>query len=471
MLRRSAEVLRGLVPLQLSWLLAFASFALLLVIDAPSANALPAFARQTGQPCGACHTAIPELRPFGRLFKLGGYQLSDGEMMTPQLALWMMPQFTHTRANQDTPPVPGKTGTNNNAAITEFHPFVAGKIAEDLGGFIQWTVNGFDGHINFDDTDIRYVKNIQLFGADAIIGVTANNAPTLEDVWNTTNNWSWPQFNGNDNGLANVTLPSTFIDTVDQQVGGAGMYLWWNNVFYMEAAGYGGFDRKTLNILGQEPGTSPPQYPNPMPYWRIAFEPKQGDNYFMFGAFGMYGDAAPGGVTGSILDHYLDIGVDSQYQYDGDEYQFTLKTSNVYEKQTLDSSFANGIATNRDNWLNLFKINATSIWDHTYSLSAGYFNVSGSTDANLWGFGTSAANTNFSTVGSPNTDGLIFDASYFPFSKKQAPGPDKQFNMRIGVQYTKYLHLYGGTNTVNATGGTRNASGNDTLWLYALTAF
>ena len=67
-------------------MLALASLFVLAVVDAPDANALPAFARQTGQPCGACHTAIPELRPFGRLFKLGGYQQSDGEKVTPQLA-------------------------------------------------------------------------------------------------------------------------------------------------------------------------------------------------------------------------------------------------------------------------------------------------------------------------------------------------------------------------------------------------
>jgi len=34
------------------------------------ANALPLYAQQTGQPCATCHTAFPELTPFGRRFKL-----------------------------------------------------------------------------------------------------------------------------------------------------------------------------------------------------------------------------------------------------------------------------------------------------------------------------------------------------------------------------------------------------------------
>jgi hypothetical protein len=46
------------------------------------AAALPAFARQTGQPCGKCHTDFPSLTPFGRRFKLGGYTLGGGEFRT-----------------------------------------------------------------------------------------------------------------------------------------------------------------------------------------------------------------------------------------------------------------------------------------------------------------------------------------------------------------------------------------------------
>ena len=43
-----------------------------------SAQALPSFARQTGQPCGTCHTSFPGLTPFGRRFKLLGYTTGGG---------------------------------------------------------------------------------------------------------------------------------------------------------------------------------------------------------------------------------------------------------------------------------------------------------------------------------------------------------------------------------------------------------
>ena len=46
---------------------------------APPANALPSYARQTGQPCGTCHTDFAGLTPYGRLFKIGGYTAGGGE--------------------------------------------------------------------------------------------------------------------------------------------------------------------------------------------------------------------------------------------------------------------------------------------------------------------------------------------------------------------------------------------------------
>jgi hypothetical protein len=43
-----------------------------LVASVSPADALPAYARQTGQPCSVCHTNFPELTLFGRRFKIGG---------------------------------------------------------------------------------------------------------------------------------------------------------------------------------------------------------------------------------------------------------------------------------------------------------------------------------------------------------------------------------------------------------------
>src|SRR6516164_948136 len=68
------------------WLVGLVEIAVLLAtfligLVAP-AEALPSFARQTGQPCGTCHTDFPFLTPFGRRFKLLGYTVGGGMFRT-----------------------------------------------------------------------------------------------------------------------------------------------------------------------------------------------------------------------------------------------------------------------------------------------------------------------------------------------------------------------------------------------------
>ncbi|WP_223827279.1 hypothetical protein [Undibacterium oligocarboniphilum] len=59
-------------------LIVFAALLLTAVLS-QLANALPAFARQTGQNCVACHAGgqFPELTTYGRLFKLTGYTIGS----------------------------------------------------------------------------------------------------------------------------------------------------------------------------------------------------------------------------------------------------------------------------------------------------------------------------------------------------------------------------------------------------------
>src|ERR1022692_1387981 len=63
-------------------LLGVAIIGIAAIISIDPAESLPSFARQTGQPCGRCHTDFPGLTPFGRQFKLGGYTLGGGDYRT-----------------------------------------------------------------------------------------------------------------------------------------------------------------------------------------------------------------------------------------------------------------------------------------------------------------------------------------------------------------------------------------------------
>src|SRR5271157_1361083 len=73
----------------------------LLAFSCGPAEALPSYARQTGQPCAACHTIIPELTPFGRRFKIGGYTLQGGDWQGPPLAAMYIAGFTHMQSPYD----------------------------------------------------------------------------------------------------------------------------------------------------------------------------------------------------------------------------------------------------------------------------------------------------------------------------------------------------------------------------------
>ena len=58
-------------------------------LTATQAAAVPAFAVQTGQPCNACHVGGfgPQLTPFGREFKLGGYTARTNSFNAPVSAM------------------------------------------------------------------------------------------------------------------------------------------------------------------------------------------------------------------------------------------------------------------------------------------------------------------------------------------------------------------------------------------------
>jgi len=443
----------------------FATLSLASLVTVQPASAVPSFARQTGQPCAACHTAFPELTPFGRRFKLSGYTMQGGDAKFPPVAVMIMPSFTHTQAAQDSPPDPGLR-TNDNFVTQQVTGLVAGRIYGNLGSFIQVSGNPVTGQTWFDASDIRYVDSFKLFGADTFWGVTVNNTPTVQDVWNTTDAWSFPEI-GSTIAPA-FAPPGTHIDALAQSVAGAGAYVFWNDMLYAELTAYGGYSKYTLEAFGMQPGPSPDVQVGVQPYWRLAAEPHWGDHYLMIGTFGMYGRTVPGGVFGFGTDDYTDVGFDSQYQYDGDKYSVTVKLSDIIEYQKFNSTFAQGGSTNLDDRLNSFKANASFVWDHTYSLSAGYFNVSGTGDP-IW---DTAAYGGPGAVSSPNGAGLIFDAAYLPFSHG-SPGPYSTYNARIGIQYVQYMKLYGGNSNFDGTalGGTHNASGNNTLFLYAWMAF
>jgi hypothetical protein len=429
------------------------------LVKPPAASAVPSFARQTGQPCATCHTAFPELTPFGRRFKLNGYTLGGGLTFeeAPPLAAMLVPTFTHTARNQDTPPL-GDAHTNNNTILQAASVFYGGQIYGNVGALAQVTYDRAANHTFLDNTDIRYADTARFLGLDLIYGISVNNNPTVQDIWNTTPAWGFPY-------IASTIAPqfppptTTIEGTLGSKVVGTGVYTFWNDMLYLDASAYQNLSKQSLEALG-EPGINNVSIDGAAPYWRAALEYNAGEHSIEVGTFGLLANLLPGRMPGFGSDRVLDIGFDAQYQYIGDPHIITAKITHINEQQHLNSSFLQGLSTNNYNTLETFKASLSYIYDHTISLTAAYFSVYGSADSLLYG-------TNSLTI-NPNGQGLIFDAAYLPFSKG---GPElwPWANARIGVSYTHYLRLFGGVN--NFDGAFHNASQNNTLFAYCWVAF
>ena len=417
-----------------------------------TAEAVPSFARQTGQPCASCHTAFPELTPFGRSFKLNGYTLEGGDSKLPAISAMVQTAFTNYAKSLDASPGNG-FGTNNNFdPAQQASLFYAGRINDNLGAFVQMTyANSFDGRtISLDNTDLRYSNSTKIGDSDLVFGVTINNVPSVQDVWNTTPVWRYPF-------IASAGLAGPSFGTMLESFGpsaqiGAGAYVYARDLVYAEVSAYGSTSTTAQNALGLSPSGS--AISGLAPYWRLAVEPKWGDHSLMIGTFGMMANMIPDltAADRSITDKYVDIGVDAQYQWIGDIHAVTFRTSYIFENQTLDATNQLGGSDNLKNSLQSFRTSLSYIYDHKISLTGGYFDLAGSSDATLY----SSINSD-----KPDSAGFVADIAYLPFSRG-GPNAWPWLNARIGLSYTTYTKL---------DGHTENVGDNNTVMLYAWTAF
>ena len=222
--------------LKLRWVILRAGFALLAIGLAQQAQAVPSFARQTGLSCNVCHSTPPELTSFGRLFKLNGYTLTGIKQIQAgesgkNLSIDQLPPLSAMIQIADTQTSKAQPGTQNGNVQfpQQLSLFYAGAISQNMGAFAQLTYTQTDDHFTMDNADIRYADHTQLWGSDTIYGVTINNAPTVEDVWNTTSAWGFPWMSS---GVAPTPAASTLLGgglTGSGSVAGAGVYTFWDN--------------------------------------------------------------------------------------------------------------------------------------------------------------------------------------------------------------------------------------------------
>ncbi|HVA14666.1 MAG TPA: hypothetical protein VNF99_15575 [Stellaceae bacterium] len=434
--------------------------ALALLGGLPAAQALPSYARQTGQQCAACHNGFPELTPYGRLFKLNGYTFLGGDSDWPALAAMGQAGFTNTNKSQ-----PGGAGPhispNDNVAFQAGSIFYGGAIAPSLGlgTFAQATYDNIHRRFTWDNTDIRWAKSTTL-GGETVFGLSLNNNPSVTDLWNSTPAWRYP-FITSGVGPAGPVPTATMIEgAFAQQVVGLNAYAFWNRLVYAEVGGYHTLPKAGDAAVGINP-TGTTSINGIAPYWRFALQPQWGPSSFEIGTFGMAASLNPGRVTGSGTDHTTDIGFDTQYQFLSDVHSVSLQASYITENQNYTASQALGGTSNGRDFLRSFNVKSSYYYEQTYGGTLGYFSTRGSIDPLLYG-------TNSPTYNTPNTAGWIGELDYMPFNHG-GPGFWPWLNMKVGVQYIYYQRFEGGS--TNFDGAGRNASDNNTLFLFDWIAF
>jgi hypothetical protein len=426
------------------------------------AEAVPSFARQTGMSCTVCHTAFPELTPFGRHFKLTGYVISKSEKsyeFPPPLAGMLQLSFTHTNKNQPRGSVDENwathvTSSDNNIfnLPQQASLFYGGKIYDHIGSLVQGTFDGASNTCFLDNSDLRYANNTTLAGKTLIYGLTINNNPTVQDVWNTTPAWGFPYASSS---VAPTPSAGTVVDgALGQQVGGIGAYGYWNNLIYGGVAVY----RTAKNGITEPLGagtTTDTVVGGAVPYWRLALQHLWGNHSLELGTYGLYAKISPEGRTSGPTDKFTDIAFDAQYQYIGKKHILTVETTWIHEDQNWDASFLLGNTARESSFLNTFKANVNYYYNSLFGRLGGtvaFFSTIGRSDALLY----APDPVDGSRTGSPNSSGFILELDYLQLEIS------KFLSLKSSLQYTLYTKFNGSHSNYDGFG--RDASDNNTLY-------
>ena len=429
------------------------SWFVLALLAAPGAQAVPSYARQMNMDCSGCHTRFPQLNAFGRQFKLTGYTLSaqqqietkdqngeTGLSLPSYAALGLMFQTSYTSTSKSVP----DTQNSSVQFPQQLSLFFAGRLAPKLGTFLQMTYNGAEDKFSIDNAEFRYADTTSIGGKVLNYGMTLNNNPSVEDLWNNTPAWRFPY---SSSGVAPTPGASALVEgSLAQNVAGLGAYgmldgTWYGAVTLYRSAPLG---TSAPNIGSQNTIDSV------APYWRLAWQHGWGNNYLEVGTYGLWAKLYPEGISG-LKDEYTDVAGDFQYEHNFGQNLLTVHGTYIHENQKLDASVAADPPTAADasNNLQVYRLDAGYLVGN-WQFVGGYFSTTGGSDTTRY----SPAAVVGSATGSPDSNGYILQASYFPWR-----------NVQLQSQYTGYTKFNGSGSNYDGEG--RSASDNNTLYLLA----
>jgi hypothetical protein len=317
-----------------------------------------------------------------------------------------------------------------------------------------------------DTSDVRLTTPLDLGDSELRVGLSVNNGPTVQDPFNSTFAWIFP-FASSRLAPTPAAQPLLAGGMIGNSLG-VTAYTWYDRRLYVEAGLYNTYGPTLLNTTGGTLG--PGATANPAPYARIAYEWNWSGQSAHVGALLLHANLNP--ATGPRVsigafgkNSFTDYGIDAGYQFLGDRTHVgTVDAIFVHENQDLQSSFAQGTSSQAGNRLNQIRLNLTYYYRDTYGLTFGWQNTWGNANPAFF----APAPVTGSANGKPNSNSFVIEADWIPFGKADS-WLSPLANLKLGAQYTIYTRFNGGTSNYDGFG--RNATGNNTLFLYAWLAF
>ena len=458
------------------------ALAVMGLIRAAPVEATAAFARQTGEPCSACHMQSygPYLTPYGRLFKLNAFTAGHAAKLPDivnAFSFQTIGSFTHTQEDQ-----PGGAGSgfsgNNNATNDWNAIYYTGRVTDKIGAYLQLNFNPqVTENISLAMAEIRYADHTDLAGSNLIYGISANNGPTMSDTWMTVPEWMYPY---NTSQLAPQPTAQPLMMQLMGFTAGSSAYAMWDNHVYVEAGAYTSMASNMANGLGVF-SRSNPLIDGGAPYYRVFLQHITGPHVLMVGTYGMQANIYPQYNKSFGTNSVTDWNVDSNYMYmldDDNMLMFMARwTRDQYTNSALgnaeDSVFAeiagsrqtriagggvHRIAGNARQYVTNMMIMGMYTFRQTYTLTFSYNRTGGSGDRVLY----QPAPISGSRNGLPNSENFQVQFDYVPFGKGESP-LDPYLNLRLSLQYTAWTVFNGAANNYDGYG--RNAAANNTLFL------
>lgn len=442
-----------------TWATAMMWATLLSALLAPQqALAVPSMARQTGYECSKCHTVFPELTPYGRQFKLGGFADSslkwDEKPLAERLPIMLALQASRTSTSDTSAggTMPTDFPLDKKLIAQTVAIYYGGKITDNSGALIQYNYNGIEKQWGMEMFDARYANSMTLAEKELAFGVTLNNSPTVSDIYNSTPSWGFPH-----TGTAATQMPAaSLVDmTLSSKVSGIGVYGMWDDFVYAEVANYRTAKTGAFRFVGWGQQWNSAELAGSVvegsaPYWRLALQRESGPHSFAVGAYGMSAKLWQDVNDQSLgTNRFRDVAYDANYQYIQGDHSASARATWINEKQYWNDAVVNGgMASNSSDTLKTFRADFHYYLRRQWGGGLEYFKTTGSTDDLRYNTGDALMG---STNGSPNSKGWIAELNYLPLH-----------NIKLALRYTRYQQFNGAS--TDYTPG-RNASDNNNVFL------